>query len=57
MTKCAALPPLNPLPPFRSHSRDGTPRGLTLNKKELLSELFSKETLIKSDSAIESAFP
>ena len=57
MRRPAPALPIEPAPPLRSHSRDGTPRGLTLNKKELLSELFSKETLIKSDSAIESAFP
>ena len=57
MRRTAPALPLEPAPLFRSHARDGTPRGLTLNKKELLSELFSKETLIKSDSAIESAFP
>ena len=57
MRRPAPALPIESAPLFRSHSRDGTPRGLTLNKKELLSELFSKETLIKSDSAIESAFP
>ena len=57
MHRPAPALPIEPAPPLLLALKDGTPRGLTLNKKELLSELFSKETLIKSDSAIESAFP
>ena len=57
MRRTAPALPLEPAPPL-SLARKGRHAPWTNpEQKELLSELFSKETLIKSDSAIESAFP
>ena len=57
MRRPAPVEPIEPAPPLSLALKGRHAPWTNLNKKELLSELFSKETLIKSDSAIESAFP